>query len=233
MFEIRLAVGGDVPVPGVKRPVGGDVGHVEEEGLGVAGGLFNKPDGVIAEGLGHEEAFFGERPSVGVEIEGVLLDFVEVADLGAAHGAEGAVKAPLEGRVAPLPLADHHRPVAGRLEQLGDRRAPAEVFGLVPAIAAVPDLLAVETGEERCPGGAADGVVVELGEAEAVGGERVDMGGADFAAVAADIGPAHVVGHDQHDVGPLGGEGSGRGEGECGAQEQCDSGHAGEISGGG
>ncbi len=62
-------------------------------------------------------------------------------------------------------------------------------------------LVGIETGEQRGAGGTAPAVVVELGEAEAVRGEFVEIGGVDFAAVTADVREAHVVGHDEDDVG--------------------------------
>lgn len=48
----------------------------------------------------------------------------------------------------------------------------------------------------------ADGHDVEVGEFDAVGGEAVEVGGADLVvAVAADVAEALVVGHDEEDVG--------------------------------
>ena len=47
--------------------------------------------------------------------------------------------------------------------------------------------------------------IVELGEAHATGGEGVDVGRPDFAAVAAQVAEAHVVGHHDDDVGSFGG----------------------------
>lgn len=44
------------------------------------------------------------------------------------------------------------------------------------------------------------GGVVELGEAEAVLGEGVEVGRFDFGAVAAEVGEAEVIGHDDDDV---------------------------------
>jgi len=62
-------------------------------------------------------------------------------------------------------------------------------------------LMCIETSEEGGAGGAATGGVVELSEAEAVGGEGVEIGGLDLAAVATDVGVAHVIGHDDDDIG--------------------------------
>ena len=56
-------------------------------------------------------------------------------------------------------------------------------------------------GEERCARRGALGVVIELREEHAFGSEPVDVGGLDFPAVTAQVRPAHVVGHDEDDVG--------------------------------
>ena len=65
------------------------------------------------------------------------------------------------------------------------------------------DLLSVVTGEKRGPRGPAAGRVVELRVADAVGGQRVEIGRGDFAAVAAGVGEAHVVGEKDQKVGTL------------------------------
>jgi hypothetical protein len=87
-------------------------------------------------------------------------------------------------------------------------------------------LMRIEAGEERRPGGAAAGGVVELGEAEAVFGEAVEGGGGDFTPVGADIGLAEIVGHDENNVGPGGGGGlEGEGCGTKGRAEELSSLH--------
>jgi len=62
-------------------------------------------------------------------------------------------------------------------------------------------LVTVKAGEEGDTGGVALGGVVELGEAEAIGGEGVEVWGIDFGAVAAEVGEAEVIGHDENDIG--------------------------------
>lgn len=70
----------------------------------------------------------------------------------------------------------------------------------------------MEAGEERGATGAAAGVVVELGEAHAVGRQAVEDGSFHGPTVAAEVGPAHVVDQNDDHVGPaFGGEG---GDGE-------------------
>ncbi len=48
------------------------------------------------------------------------------------------------------------------------------------------------------------GCIVELGKAEAVFGESIEIGGFDFRPVAADVGVAEVIDHDDEEVGLLG-----------------------------
>jgi hypothetical protein len=69
--------------------------------------------------------------------------------------------------------------------------------------AGVADLLTMEASQERRSRRAADGVVIELPEAEALGRELVEMRGGDLAAVAAKIGPAEIVGQNDDDIGLL------------------------------
>ena len=70
-------------------------------------------------------------------------------------------------------------------------------------------LVGVESGEQRRTARAAARGVVELGEAQAAGGEAVEIGGVNLAAVAAEIAEADVVGENDDDVGTGSGEGSG------------------------
>ena len=72
---------------------------------------------------------------------------------------------------------------------------------MVPTVAPVTGLLTVKAGQQRGPGRAAYGVVVKTGEAQTARCQRVDVGRIDFTAVATEVGPTHVVDHDQEDVG--------------------------------
>jgi hypothetical protein len=69
------------------------------------------------------------------------------------------------------------------------------------------------------PRGIAPGGIVELREANAVRREAVDVRRANLRAVAADVGKAHVVRQDEHDIRPgrLGGEG---GDAQRGTEEK-------------
>ena len=59
----------------------------------------------------------------------------------------------------------------------------------------------VAAGEQAGPGGRADGGGVEVGEAQTAGGQAVEGGRLDVGAEAPQLGEAHVVEHDEHDVG--------------------------------
>ena len=61
-----------------------------------------------------------------------------------------------------------------------------------------------ESGEDRSPSCGTLCVVIELGKAHALCRELVDMRGIDFTAIAADVTPAHVVYHDEENVGAFG-----------------------------
>ena len=106
-----------------------------------------------------------------------------------------------------VPLAGHVGLVAGGLEDLGEGDAAAvEVAGVARGMdlridhVADAGLVRVEAGEQRRAAGAAAGGVVEMGEAHAFFGEGVEVGRADFAAEAADIGVAEIVGEEDDDV---------------------------------
>jgi hypothetical protein len=112
------------------------------------------------------------------------------------------------GSEAQVPLADHGGDVAGGLQRLRQRDLvgrQAEVLGLVGAgVELVPEALLVAPGQHsrarRAAHGAGD---VSVGEADALLGNRVDVGGFDVIAelLSADVGVAEVVGDDEDDVG--------------------------------
>ena len=73
-----------------------------------------------------------------------------------------------------------------------------------------PNLLGVIPREKGSPRWPASRRVVELGEPQPAGGEPVQVGRLDLAAVAAQVGEAQVIGEDDDDVGsrrPLGATG--------------------------
>ena len=208
---------GDVFRFGVEGVMRGGVGQVVEKRAAAFGVTADGINGVIGEGVG------------GVEIVGELGDaFVVVAEgpdfptfelgVGLVGIEEIAAAVPeavrlLESSVvwegsrfaAVVPLPTHARGIAREAEALaeGDHVFREELFLPLAAVAWV------EPGEEGSTRRGALGVVVELRELHPLGGEAVDVRRVDLAAVAADVGPAHVVRHDEEDVGWLRGEGGG------------------------
>ena len=134
----------------------------------------------------------------------------------AGDGAVELVEAALDGPVVlgavgldvarHVPFADGVRAVSGRAHHLANRQAVviqfAMVAGAVVILGHVADArhVRVEARQQRGAGGAATGAVVELGEAQALRRERVEVGRLDLPAVAADVGPAHVVREDDQDI---------------------------------
>ena len=95
-----------------------------------------------------------------------------------------------------VPLAAERRLVSGHLHRLAQRD---HVLPQQPALAAAR----IEAGQDRRPRCGALGVVVKLGEPHPLRREAVEARRADLAPIAADVTPAHIVAHDQHDVRPL------------------------------
>ena len=134
------------------------------------------------------------------------------------------VVAPLAGQDVPVieaggighqvPLAEDRGLVAGGLEQFGKRdlRAVEAAVGVVEEAVGV----AVLAGEDGGPRRPADGVGHEAPvEAHALLRDAIDVGRLDQLpriAIGADGLVGVVVGEDEDDVGPLGGEGRGRRE---------------------
>ena len=58
-----------------------------------------------------------------------------------------------------------------------------------------------DAGKHRRPRHPAHILAVEIGEPQSPGGQPINVGSLDLASVAAEIRVAHVVGHDQDDVG--------------------------------
>ena len=110
-----------------------------------------------------------------------------------------------------VPFAGDVGAVAGGPEHLGERDAAAVEIAAVGVGAVVlhhmadAGLMRIEAGEQRGARGAAARHVVELREPHATRGERVEIRRGDLAAVATDVGVADIVGHDDDEVGALGG----------------------------
>ncbi len=157
-------------------------------------------------------------------------------------GSVESVEATLEGPVGfiaigrgvfgDVPFAGDVGGVAGGLENLCDGDAFFVEVAAVSVVAAVVHhvsdacLMSVESSEKCGACGAASSGVIELGEAQAVGGKGVKCWRFDFAAVAADVGVSHVIGHDEDDVGTCVGPGEMRryeGDENCeGDEEKAD-----------
>ena len=187
----------------VPRAVRGLVVAHEEERL-VLGPVLEEVDRQIGDDVGHVAL---DPPAAGG------LDEVRVVIDALARQDRPAVEA---GRVAAqVPLADHARMVARRLQVLGD--------GRLRAVEAVEHrhavLVAVLAGQDAGPAGRADRVDAEAGvETHALLGEAVEVRRlVDPAAIGADGVCRMVVGHDIEDVGPRGGFG---GQRDCGGQRE-------------
>ena len=211
----------DVLRMGMERPMRRCVGGVEEKrGVGSAIAVFaDVVGGLVADRVGEEEILGQARHVDGVVVLGQRSRLPVVGR--APENPEVAVEAALAGPTmlgavgrdlpADVPFAAHVGGVSRRPERLGDghalvvEAAPVAVLVEIRRHPSDADLVGVEAGEDRRPGGAAPGGVVELGEADAVGGQTVETRGLDLAAVAADVGEPHVVVHDEQDVGSVGG----------------------------
>ena len=196
------------------------VRDVGEEGLAAAAVGVDVADQLVGVGLrgvvvvgqlGQVAAVFGEhrlrrrRGEVGhVPVAAGPVEQREVA-------LEAARPRNLLGRLAQVPLADHVGVVARVLEQLRKRCHPVVQIALVavhaPLVGRRPLVHVAQTVEVRVDAAEqhrarrrAAGVGVEVGEAHARLGQRVEVRRADLAAERAHVGEAHVVGEDDDDV---------------------------------
>ena len=198
------------------------VRDVGEEGLAVAAVGIDEADQLVGVGLrgvvvvgqlGQVAAVFGEhrlrrrRGEVGhVPVAAGTVEQREVA-------LEAARPRNLVGRLAQVPLADHVGVVARVLEQLRQRGDTVVEVALVAEQAALvgrrPLVHVAQTVEVRVDAAEqhrarwrAAGMGVEVGEAHAGLGQRIQVRRVDLTAERAHVGKAHVVGQDEHDVGP-------------------------------
>ena len=91
-----------------------------------------------------------------------------------------------------MPLSRDQGAVADLAKDLGEGGPVLQVL--------ITDGVGVVAGEELGAGGVALGGVVELGEAQAVFRELIEVGSFDLSAKAADVGVAHVIDHDDDEV---------------------------------
>ena len=133
----------------------------------------------------------------------------------AVVGVEPALRGPVVlgtaghvvGRRRVVPLADHDGFVTGGAQRLGQggglQRDLAGVAGVARVVVGQPagaHTVGVAAGEQRRARRRADGVGGVVGEPHTARGQRVDVRGVDLRAVAAGVGPAHVVHEHDDDV---------------------------------
>ena len=96
-----------------------------------------------------------------------------------------------------MPLARVVGPITERLQIVRQHAGPCRQ----PALRRVhADLLGVVAGQQAGPRRPAAGRGIHLREAQAAGGQFVQVGRSDLAAVAAGIGEAHVIGKYYYDI---------------------------------
>ncbi len=140
--------------------------------------------------------------ALSVQIEIYRSEKVGSPPVGAVRAIEsslvrGAGTIGLSG-VGQMPLSGHVGRVAGgfqRFGKCGQVRVEATTGRTICERA-----LWVKAGQEASARGPAHVVNVVVREAKAVRRELVEIGRLDFSAIAAEIGEAHVVGDDEHDV---------------------------------
>ena len=208
----------DVFGPGVHGPMGGRVGHVHEERpvaviLGVVANVLGR---VLADGVGVEKV--GRVGADQFIVAGERVRVVEAA--GAVDSSEEMVKPALKRPVELLvfavrprlfghvPFPGGVRAIPGRSHGFADRQAmpvqPGRIAGKPPIPKHVPDprLMRIQPGQQRTPRRAASARIVKLRKTNAALCQPVEVRRVDFAPVATDIGVAHVVRHDEDDIGP-------------------------------
>ena len=255
-FQRRAAplVPAGVELAGVGvAPLGGDVvgrvagAHAEpdqERPLGlVAPQLAHTGDGLVGQVLAQVVALVGGagRVDVGVVADQLGRPVVRVAAEEPVVVLEALAERPVLERPrrralvawGQVPLADGERRVALRPQDLcerarlvGDARRVAREGHRQVGQHADTDAVVVAPGQQARPGGRADRGGVEVGQPHSLVGQPVDRWGRDVGAVAAELGEADVVEHDDHHVrrtgsvglgGALAGGGSG-GELDAGAR---------------
>ena len=155
--------------------------------------------------------------------DGIGLRVGKPAEIQAVADPGGVFRGALGQRQ--VPLADHRRRIAGCSQRLGDGHRVRFQTALVTRRALVEGhapharLVRIQPGQQRRAGRTAARSVVEVREAQAVRGEPVEVRSLDLAAVTAGVRVAHIVGHDDHDIGP--GVGAKRGGGPKTARESA------------
>jgi len=115
---------------------------------------------------------------------------------------------------AKVPLAGHQGAIAGVAQHLCHRHHALVEIALVARLAALlgqhqlghvaeADEVVVGARHQHRARRRTERRGVELGHLDPAVGQGVEVGGGDFAAIAAEVGVAEVVGHDQQDVGAV------------------------------
>ena len=197
-------------------------GHIHEKRLSglpvVVRG--EKLQGVVGNGVGVIERFgtvgriVFRSDVVVAPAERRRIVIAAAAHDGSVKVVESALQRPVVLRaggrklVGYMPFAHGVGRIPGRAQNLGYRHAAVVQVSAVPLFAVlffghVPDagLVGMQAGQQACPGGAAPGRVVELGVAQSVCCEAVEIGRTYQTSVAADVGIPHVIGENDQDVG--------------------------------
>ncbi len=202
--KVRVAVTRDVVGRGLQGEMRRREGEIREEGLPGTGlgMLLQAADRVVGEGRrGVVAAARRDGRSGLVILDQLCRVEVAVVVLQAVGAIEAAVGAGARHDVD-VPLARVVRAVAERFQELRQGLSP---LGSGPSRRVHGDLLRIVAEHQRGARGPASRGVVELGEAQAVPGEAVQLRRRDLAAVAPQVRIPHVVGDNEDDVGSGGG----------------------------
>ena len=131
-----------------------------------------------------------QRMAFGREVAVMVVQEVGVVEAGIGHPFQ-ICKVPFPGMVAAI---------AEGGQILREDANPCRLKGALPSTQ-LRRLVEIVAGQQAAPRGHTQPVVVALRKPQAVGGQRVQVGRADLAAVAAGVGKAHVVGENENDVG--------------------------------
>lgn len=197
---------------GLKGGVRGRVSHVEEEGFFAFGGVVNVGQGRLGDVFRHVEILRQVlRPEqFSVFSEGAVrhgLVVIRRASQQAAGTVEAAVPGVGSADFPQMPFSGKVGTVSRFFQEFregGDIRIqPPAVAGASAVVVQQPyiHLVGLATGHDGGAGGGAAGSRVAPCSQHALCGEGVQMGGGDFRAVAAQVGPSHVVSQDEDDVG--------------------------------
>ena len=108
-----------------------------------------------------------------------------------------------------MPFAAHVGTIAGRLQSLRDGQAISVQITLilrqpiVPHHVADPGLVRIQPAQQAGPRRAAAAGIVKLGKSKTVLCQSVQVRGFYLAAEAAYVRIAHIIGHDQNNVGTV------------------------------